>query len=373
MGRATVPASECGALYRCRCQVMDPKAQSPAAQLLGRKLEGGWQVESRVDRPTGTTGGAFSQSYLLRNDDGRDAFLKALDYSAALGAPDPAAAINELTTGFLHERDLLQRCAGDRLSHIVLSIGSGVIEIPGHGPLSRVQYLILERALHDVRTHLLLEQFDVAWVLRSLHHVAVGLRQLHSHDIFHQDTKPSNVLVFADGMRKIGDLGRATLRGRSAKHDSLEVAGDELYAPPELLYRYLLPDDVHRRMACDMYHVGSMLHFFFTGVGTTAALHTKLDRSHYPAYWHGRYTEILPYVRDAYDRVCEEFAGSVPTDLAPRLLTLLRELSDPDPALRGDNLRRSRRQNPFELERYVSRMNLLAREAELGLTKIVLR
>lgn len=353
--------------------MMDGKPLSPAALLLGRTLDQGWHVESRVERPTGTTGGTFSQSYLLRNEDGRDAFLKALDYSAALEAPDPAAAINELTAGFLHERDLLQRCAGDGLSHIVLAIGSGVIDIPGHGPLSRVQYLILERALHDVRTHLLLEQFDLAWVLRSLHHVAIGLRQLHSHDIYHQDTKPSNVLVFADGRRKIGDLGRATLRGRVATHDSLVVAGDELYAPPELLYRYLLPDEVHRRMACDMYHLGSMLHFFFTSLGITGALHTKLDRSHYPPYWPGRYADVLPHVRDAYDRVCEDFERMVPADLAPRLMALLRELSDPDPGLRGDNLRRSRRQNPFDLERYVSRLNLLAREAELGLTRIVLR
>ncbi len=352
---------------------MSEKQPSPAALLGGRTLDGGWRVEARLERPADATGGTFSQNYVLTNEDGRQAFLKALDYSAALESPDPAAAINQLTAGFLHERDVLQKCARDRLSHIVLAIDSGVVEVAGHGPLSRVQYLILERALHDVRTHLVLEQFDVAWVLRSLHHVAVGLRQLHVHDIFHQDTKPSNVLVFSDGTRKIGDLGRATQRGRVALHDALHVAGDTVYAPPELLYGYLLPDEVHRRMACDMYHLGSMLYFFFTGAGTTAALHAKLDQSHYAAYWSGRYAEVLPYVRDAYDRVCEDFEHAAPPDLIPRLLSLLRELSDPDPGVRGDSLRRSRRQNPFDLERYVSRLNLLAREAELGLTRIVLR
>jgi hypothetical protein len=58
------------------------------------------------------------------------------------------------------------------------------------------------------------------------------------------------------------------MRGRSSPYEELDVAGDHAYAPPETP-----PQDWNtRRLGCDLYHLGSLVSFFFAGVGTTALL-----------------------------------------------------------------------------------------------------
>jgi serine/threonine protein kinase len=303
---------------------------------------------------------------------GEHAFLKALDYSLALQQEDPVAALQELAAAYLHERRLLERCTAERLSHVVMALDFGEVEVPGQGLLSRVQYLILERADGDVRAHLdTLDALDMAWSLRSLHHVAVGLQQLHRRNIYHQDTKPSNVLVFPDGDRKIGDLGRATRQGYAAAHDTFVVPGDPTYAPPELLYGYVLPDESRRRMACDMYLLGSLLVFFFVRIGMTPAWGAGLHKSLYPASWQGRFDEVLPHVRDAFDNAVRQVSEQIPPTFRERLTLIIRELCDPDPIMRGDPRARARNQNPYSLERYVSRLDRLAKEAELQLKRSI--
>jgi serine/threonine protein kinase len=299
--------------------------------------------------------------------------LKALDYSLALQEPDQVAALQRLTSAYLHERALLEKCTADRLSHVVLALDFGEVEVPEQGLLSRVPYLILERADHDARAHVeSLENLDIAWALRSMHHVAVGLQQLHLRNIFHQDTKPSNVLVFPNGVRKLGDLGRASRHGHAAEHDHHMVPGDPVYAPPELLYGYALPDEARRRMACDMYHLGSLLVFFFAGCGMTVAWLAEMHHSLYPTDdWQGSFGDVLPHVRDAFDTARERISSLMPANFRDRLMTLVGELCEPDPHLRGDPRARAHNQNPYRLERYVSRFDRLAREAELHLKRAI--
>jgi serine/threonine protein kinase len=344
---------------------------APAALLEGLTLTGGWKVGGKIGRSATATGGCFSESYAVFRD-GEHAFLKALDYSLALQQPDQVAALQVLTAAYLHERSLLEKCAAERLSHVVVALDFGEVEVPGQGLLARVPYLILERADGDVRAHIdALDALDLAWCLRSLHHASVGLQQLHRRNIFHQDTKPSNVLVFPDGARKIGDLGRASRQGYAAVHDRLIVPGDPIYAPPELLYGYILPDESRRRMACDMYLLGSLLVYFFTRVGMTAGWGAGLHQSLYPANWRGSFYDVLPHVRDAYDKALQRLSERIPETFRDRLIATLRELCDPDPNLRGDGRARARHQNPYSLERYVSRLDRLAREAELQLKRSV--
>ena len=58
------------------------------------------------------------------------------------------------------------------------------------GP-STVQYIVFELADGDVRSVIsAADDLDVAWAIRSLHHMAVGLAQLHRTGIAHQDVKP---------------------------------------------------------------------------------------------------------------------------------------------------------------------------------------
>jgi serine/threonine protein kinase len=340
-----------------------------AAALVGIDLEGGWRVLNRIPKGPGDTGGHFSESYEVEHEGGAQGFLKAFDYSVALSQPNTAATLQALTAAYLFEVGILEECAQARMSRVVLALAHGEVDVPGFGVLSRVNYLIFEKAERDVRRHLdLFTTLEIAWALRSLHHVATGMFQLHGRGISHQDVKPSNVLVFSDETSKIGDLGRANKPGQVSPFDALVIAGDRTYAPPELLYGARVPDDALRRRACDMYHLGSMALFLFAGVGTTGALAARLDPSHLWLTWGDSYEAVLPYVVDAFDRVATSFEQGLPDRLKQRLGQAYRDLCYPDPDLRGDSRNRRGTLQQYSLERYVSRFDLMARDAEIRLS-----
>lgn len=342
-----------------------------AAQLLGRTLDGGWTVEQRVAPGAGATGATFSEGYVVRREDGTEGYLKALDYSLAEAAPDLPTALMALTQAFNFERDLVVQCAGARLSHVVTAYSHGEVDVPGHGVLSRVNYLIFERADRDARAQRdAMVTLDVAWVMRALHNVANGLRQLHARDITHQDLKPSNVMVFAD-CSKVGDLGRATQKGQAGPSDAFLVAGDRTYAPPELLYGHEDPNVDVRRRAAEAYHLGSLVAYFFTKVGTTPALAVELDPSQHWEAWGGSYHEVLPYVRDAFGRVVTALEAHLPGEVQEDVLPLFRELCDPDPAQRGHPKVRPGTVQRYSMDRYVTRFDLAARRAEVKLRRLL--
>lgn len=342
---------------------------NPAERLEGRVLQGGWQVVERLRRPPGATGGLFSVGYRVKNGAGEEAFLKALDFSDALGSPDPARALAPLTTAYNFERDLLMRCTNGRLSRIIRVLADGSVAV-GPSPAETVQYLIFEAATADARrVRGAAVDFDVAWAMRAMHHAATGLQQLHAAGIAHQDLKPSNVLVFDDRSSKLADLGCAAVRGVTAPRDNEMVAGDCGYAPPELLYGHLPPDWNARRLGCDLYLLGGLLCFFVFGISMTAALQAELDPAHRWLAWSGSYSEVLPYVRVAHARLLETFGQAAPDFLREDLGVLIQELCEPEVERRGHPAERLGSRNPFSVARYVSRFDLLARRAELALLR----
>jgi serine/threonine protein kinase len=259
-----------------------PMGDRPVEKLAGIKLRDGWIVLDLFNPPPGSTGGFFSVGYIVkRPEDGKEAYLKALDFSGALKSPDPARVLQSLTEAYNFERDLLAKCKKHKMSRVLTAIADGVAEVPGFGDLSRVHYLIFEKAEGDIRQHFnLLAEFDTALCLRSLHHIAVGLNQLHSKGIAHQDLKPSNVLIFPGKEHKISDLGQAFDRSIKKDLDLARVPGDPSYAPIEQFYDYKLPDDMQRRFAADLYLLGSLFFFYFLNISVTNAIRTKLNVQH---------------------------------------------------------------------------------------------
>lgn len=149
---------------------------TPAESLLGKKLDGDWEVVERVARRSNTTGGCFSVGYIVQASDGTRGFLKALDFTRIIGQRDPIAAMKEMADAFVFERDVLERCKNRRMDRVVLAISDGTLNVEGFGPYGVVQYLIFELADRDVRAQMdFAQMFDLAWILRSLHNVAVGL------------------------------------------------------------------------------------------------------------------------------------------------------------------------------------------------------
>lgn len=345
----------------------------PAQLLEGVDLGNGWHVLQPLELPEGHTGGFFSYGYEVEHEDGRKGYLKALDFFEPLYySDDPAAELLELTEGFVYERDLLEHCRVGGLTRVVRSLDHGTVHVEGFGDgvAATVQYLIFELAEGDVRKKLaLFDDIEVAWALRSLHHVAVGLRQLHTIHIAHQDLKPSNVLLFDnESSSKVGDLGRGTHRLLPAPHEDALVAGERSYAPPESLYRDPPSDWRARRLGCDLYLLGSMVVFYFTGLSATALLFKHVPDELHWLRWSGPYYDILPHLQQGFGEMLEYLAPNVPPQIRDLIVATVRELCEPDPRRRGHPKNHAAQHgNPYALDRYVSRFDLAARRAEIHL------
>ena len=345
--------------------------QNPAEQLTRkRKLPNGWTVQEKVPKTEASTGGRFSVGYIVANASGRMGFLKALDLSDALSSPDVTETLRSLLDSYAYERDLLQLCQTNSLNHVASTIAYGQINAGELHDLLPVPYLIFELADGDIRSKLeLSDKFELAFCLRALHHCAVGLSQLHTHRIVHQDLKPSNVLVFGDSFCQVSDLGRSTRRELESPTDQYLIPGDARYAPPELLYGSKSSEWGIGRVACDLYHLGSLAFFFFTKVGITPTWLKYLPPALRPKVWTQTYEDVLPYVRSAHEAAIEEFAKEIPLEIRDRLVESIRQLCDPDPGRRGHPRNRLGNSNPYSLQRYVSRFDLLGRHAELQMKR----
>ena len=198
-------------------------------RLIGMELPNGWTIEKERNRLPDASGGEHSLSYLARNREGGQAFVKVLDPTVDPDAADPVAELKLRLDVFHYERELVEKCEG--LSRVVRVIDGGSAKVEGSP--SPIFYLVFEVAECDLREQAeLSKRFDVAFRMRVLHHTAVGLQQLHSVRIAHQDLRPSNVLVFDRDEAKLGDLGHAHDRATPRPGKDRILAADPTYAPP---------------------------------------------------------------------------------------------------------------------------------------------
>lgn len=351
--------------------------------LSGQVTHDGWTIGRLVQKESYQTGGNFSVGYLVEHPDGRAGFLKALDFRRALRASDMLRELEGMTRSYNFERDVLALCRGENLSRVVVAIADGELTVPD-APMGRISYLIFELADGDVRKHATFSNsFDCVWSLRALHHVCTGVAQLHSRGVFHQDVKPSNILIFGDdNVSKLADLGRAHCTTIGAPHDHLLMAGVQYYAPPEHLYNFHLPDHLMARAAADLYLVGSMLHYFFMGTMITPSLLDNMRPEHKPMVlarddsgWGGDFEGALPYVADAFAQTVDDFRRVVEAKMtesgipkgSEELVSFLTYLCEPDPRLRGHpGERKDRAADHYSMRRFVSAFDRLATSAEIA-------
>ncbi|MFG1182850.1 protein kinase domain-containing protein [Xanthobacter versatilis] len=348
---------------------------SAAEKLEGCTLQGGWKVIKRLERDPNGTGGHFSQSYLAerveRNATGQEirteGFLKAFDFQRAFeGGGDTVKILQFLTNSYEYERAILEHCRGRRLSNVVVAIDHGEYQVEGMSAMEgRVFYLIFEMAAGDVRVQMDMSKArDALWCLKALKDINLGLWQVHREMIAHQDAKPSNVLTYAGPSFKIADFGRASRKGVPAPHDHLQVAGDMTYSPPEQLYGYSDPDFGARRIGCDMYMLGNLACFLFSGVNVTATLLSHLAPQHHPQHWGGSYVEVLPYVRTAFAQVLADLQPLIDPLVRDYITGLVTELCDPDLKLRG-HPRGIGHHDQYSLQRYDSGLDQAVRKLQI--------
>ncbi|MDF3885524.1 protein kinase domain-containing protein [Cupriavidus basilensis] len=351
-------------------------AQMPARRLTGITLADGWKViKMLTNEDEKHSPGFFSVGYLAEK--GADkAFLKAFDLAAVMqlnnAGDDPGAmmiALQQLSSAYTAEDALLKFCSASKLDRIVRAIGAGFASPPAGVQVSTpypVPYLLFELADGDIRKFVgKTDRAEDAWRFKHLHDVAVGLQQLHTHRIAHQDLKPANVLVFPTEGAKIADLGRASRDGVPAPHDSFPVPGDFRYAPPELRYGETPTSWVDRREASDLYHLGSLMTFVFTGMAVNTSLEKFIPEALRPGLWRGRYQEILPHLTAAFTQVLDEVGPQFPEWARSDLVTLLSQMCHPDYKVRGAPSARVQVKSPIGMDRFVSHFDRLAKMAAL--------
>jgi len=113
-----------------------------------------------------------------------------------------------------------------------------------------------------------------------------------------------------------------------------------------------------------------MIVFMFTGLSATSLLFSKMASEHHYRNWKGSYSDVLPYIREAFGQVLDSVESSVPdAEIGAEIRKLVEYLCEPDLSLRGHPLNRTGHVPRLSLERFISRLDILAQKAELRLKR----
>lgn len=346
-----------------------------AHSLLNHTLKTGWLVKEKIQKDYNHTGSTFSVGYIVERDN-EVCFLKAFDFGAFLAFAVPkdgqneidiVDVINDMTTAFIYERDLSKHCRDKHVTKVTFVKEAGQEFIQGMA-IPVVPYLIFDLADGDVRKRLdFSAKLDYAWRLKSLHDIAVGLKQLHQIEVSHQDLKPSNILVFKSES-KLGDLGRSMCRDIDGPYNKIPFSGDYTYAPPEIMYRYYEIDWIKRVFATDCYLLGSLIVFYFAGISMSALLRKHIPDAFSWEKWRGDFDELKPYLMDGFSKALLEFEQNIrPDEFKNELKCLVEMLCHPYPEKRGHPKNIAMNGSNYSLERFITKLDVLKTKAELNL------
>lgn len=340
-----------------------------AHNLLNRTLTSGWKIIEKKEKTDNQTGSFFSVGYLVEKE-GEICFMKAYDFAKFLAISvggNVVDVIGDMITAYKYERDLSEHCKNKHVTKVSFVRESGEEIVTGFS-ITIVPYLIFDLAEGDIREKLdFSNTLDYAWRLKSLHDVSVGLMQLHKIEVSHQDLKPSNILIFDTGS-KIGDLGRSMCRDIDGPYNKEAFTGDHTYAPPEIMYGYYERDWIKRVFATDCYLLGSLITFYFTGISMSALLRKHIPDNFSWERWTGPYEELIPYLENSFSSALTEFETNIDI-FKSELRDIVEYLCNPFPEQRGHpkNFSSTININNFNLERFVTMLDVLKRKAELSL------
>ena len=339
---------------------------SAAHQMLGLTLDGGWKVVEKAESRDDHTSAEFSVGYVVEDAKGRRAHCKALDWSSAMEAEDVAEALQYLSNAYIFERDLLDRCRRSKMRRVVHAIADGTVSVPNTKP-SRVSYLIFDEADGDSRDVMdETDPADFAVGLALVRDCAVALGQLHRGQVAHQDVKPANLLGWRQTVgwsAKLADLGRAFCEVLEGPHGDHPCPGDTNWAAPEMLYGWPVdrPRTPYDRQMADLFSLGSLLCYVLVRVPYGSMLEMELEVEHRWHAFQGGYAEAQAVLVDAHEHATKRVCEIVHTQIRGEVEELISDMCDPIIETRGRLSRRGGARSAFLLERYISRLDRLAK------------
>lgn len=321
----------------------------PARQLVGKILDDKWRVLELIERPHGHSGGTYSVCYKVSQikKDGEDSgeeeirFMKAYDivvYFEKDEEGDTLKQISRMNAQFEYEKELSTSCKNSYVTKVAYVAGSGEVKGDYRGLNIPVPYLVFEMADGDLHKFLDLNQdIETSWKFKSLHDIAVGLKQLHAIKIYHQDIKPSNILTYptpsAYDNTKIGDLGRSVKLNSNCPHLEEKFWGDHTYVPPELSYSRPVMTPEERMMLTDHYLLGSMIVFYFYGFTYNSEFYKGLNEELKPRNTTLTYYEVKDYLVNRYDEMMTHLKSELSFNdekINDRFFSLIGYLCHPD-------------------------------------------
>lgn len=330
--------------------------------LEGRTLKSGWRVLKRLEPKNNRQKGKFSVCYMVEKD-GQQRFMKVMDINEHIHRLEPdetqADAFKRVLDQYVYERDVCNLCKGKHLSNItvVLEAGDESLDEDVFVPM---YYLIFEKADGDVVDAMEdSAKLDFAWRLKSLHSVAVGLQQLHTAGITHEDIKPSNILTFNDKeTTKVGDLGCSTCDTLHSPFEAERFPGDKNYAPPERAYKFHIEDIKLSKKLTDCYLLASLITYYITGMSLNGLIMQFVPESHKPDNYNGSIDEIKAYLDMAFSKALEQLREDIPFDeLKDLLVGVVRQLGDPDPKRRCKEDETKAQSTRSQIEKAISALN----------------
>lgn len=342
---------------------------TPKNHLVGRTLKSGWTLVEQLLPSSGSSGSNFGAGYKATRGD-EIAFVKAIDFVAALSDADPMAALAKLTAEATFEKEVLAYCADKGMTKVMRYFGHEYVSADGtNNPMTNVSCLIMEAGQQDLRR--LVNRVGLAtcaWNLQVMRDVSMAVAQLHGGGISHQDIKPSNViLVFEKTSKqtqtmKVSDLGRVVRRDRSGPFDASYWPGDRRYSPPERWYGFVPSNWSDARDASDAYMLGSLLIYLFTGATLQSLVYPMIPEPFQPGKWSGGFDQdLLPVLVDAHARVLNTYLNpALVPDVADSIMAIAKDLTHPDPLLRGDSKARRQIGRPVGVDRIHQKLRHLA-------------